>query len=434
MRVQWVTVFFLCSLASFGQQPATGSAPNASSVNIPVSGVVNGHVYLGDTKTPARKATVYLQPAAALREDGPPGGGNRRDNGITISIETSFDGSYSFSHVPFGSYYVVAVQPGYISPFTSLSVAAGRSEPGDPESLGPERKTAREVVLKSIPQVDVQSSLPISIDVVLERGGAISGTIVYDDGSPGTGLEVSALIRSSHTGKESWNPVGTMLDQIFDSIVSDDRGNYRISGLPAGKYIVLASLSATRSITYISAHGSLGTSSNSNTSRLEIYSGSTPRMKDASSFSITLGEERSGEDIQIPLNKLHTISGNFVSALDGHMVNSGQAALLNADDKSFVAASNATEDNPGFVFYFVYEGDYILSSAMSADVNFVEVSQPHSDFPMLPEFESQVSHFYGSASEPLHVAGDMSDVTIAVPEITAKEAQTFKGMQQPQEQ
>jgi hypothetical protein len=434
VRFQVAMAILLCTLTSIGQQPpASAKDPNASSGNSPaVPGVVNGRVYLSDTKSPARSARVYLQPLASLLADGPPGQGNGQGHGITISVETSFDGRYSFTHVPFGSYYVVAVDPGYISPYVSLSLAKGRSSSETPP--GPQQKTATERVLKSLSRVDVQSSLPVDIDVALERGGAINGTITYDDGTPATSVQVSALIRSSEAGKESWVSVDMTPNQPWPGVRSDDRGNYRISGLPAGQYIVTASLNAMKSISYISSAGGGGTSSNGSSSSLEIYSGSTPRMKEASSFSIALGEERSGEDIRIPLSKLHTISGNFVSALDGHVVNSGGAVLSNADDRSFVGTANSTESDPRFVFYFVYEGDYVLSSSMTADVDYVPMSRPESDVPMPPQYESKPRHFYGSASKPLHVEGDMEGVTIEVPEPTAKEAQMFKAMQEQEQQ
>ncbi len=415
-----------------GQSPS--EAPNASSAKIPAYGVVSGHVYLGDTKSPARNATVYLQPTMSLPDSGPSGRSNGEDSGLSISIETAFDGSYSFPLVPYGSYYVTALQAGYVSPYTRLSIADGGSLSEAGESPGPEQKAARKRVLKSIPQVDVQSILPVNIDVVLERGGAINGTVSYDDGTPATGVQVSALIQNPQAGKEPWIPFESVPAHMWDRIVTDDRGSYRISGLPAGKYIVVVKLSSIRSIRYISSHSTSSTGDNGTTSSLTIFSGNTPRLKDASSFSIALGEERSGEDIQIPMSKLHTVSGNFVSALDGHMVNAGMAVLSNADDKSFVSEANATKDNPGFTFYLVCEGDYILSSSMSADVDFVEVAASNSDVPMPPPYESRPRHFYGAVSIPIHVGGDMHDVTIAVPEPNAKEAQMFKAMQQQMEQ
>jgi hypothetical protein len=432
MRVPYRCVMLIClgSLTCSGQQPAPDKTPNTSSSSVIATGAVNGHVYLMDTKAPGRKATVYLQPVASLLADGPPGSGRGEDHGFTISLETTFDGSYSFTHVPFGSYYVVALHPGYVSPYKSLAVAEARSSPQDPEFPGPRQKAARELVLKSLPRVDVQSNLPVSMDVALERGGAVSGTVTYDDGTPATGVRVSALIRSSEAEKESWVPIEGAMEQIREPQESDDRGNYRISGLPAGKYIVLAGLSASRSISYRSAKGGSTSSSNDILSNLTVYSGSTPRMKDASSFSIDLGEERSGEDIRIPMSKLHTVSGNFVSAKDGHVVNSGGAVLLNPDDRSFLALASATEDDPRFVFYFVFEGDYILSSGASADVDYIPTPRPPSDIPEPPRYEAKIRHLYGAVSQSIHVDGDMERVTIAVPEPTPQEAQAFKAMQE----
>ena len=428
-----VLALVLLSLAPVVIRQADGQSPpevpTDSSAKIPAFGEVNGHVYLGDTKTPARNATVYLQPATSLQESGLLHKTGGENNGLSMSIETSFDGSYSLPRVPFGSYFVTAVHPGYVSPYTKLSMAEGGSSSRAADSLGPEQKATRELVLKSIPQVDVQSKLPVTIELILERGGAIGGTVTYDDGSPAVGVQVSALYRNAQAGKASWTPFDRVPAGMWERIETDDRGNYRISGLPAGRYMIQATLSARKSITYISSHSTSSTENGPNSS-LTVYSGSVPRTKDASSFSIALGEERSGEDIQIPISKLHTISGNFVSAQDGHVVNAGRAVLLRSDDKSVVAVAYATRDDSGFTFYFVYEGDYILSSSMSADVDFIELPQPVSDLPTPPPYESRPRHFYGAASMPLHVPGDMHDVTIAVPEPTAKESQLFKTLQQ----
>jgi hypothetical protein len=433
VRSQMAIVIFLSSLTSIGQQqPPSGKDPNTPSGSSQASGVVTGRVYLGDTRAPARSATVYLQPVASLLAGGFPGHNNGQDHWITTSIETSFDGRYSFAHVPFGSYYVVALHPGYISPYSILALATAGSSSDTPP--GPQQQAARDQVLQSLSRADVQSNVPVDVDVVLERGGAITGTITYDDGTPAMGIQVSANIRSSQTGKASWIEVETPTNDLLPEIRSDDRGNYRISGLPPGRYIITASLNASISVGYISSGGGGRSSSNSNSSRLDIYSGNTPRVKDAASFSITTGEERNGEDIRIPLSKLHTISGNFVSARDGHVVNSGQVVLLNSDDRSIVAAANSTEDNPGFVLYFVFEGDYILSSSMSGDVDYIRIPQPRSDVLQPPQYEGKTRHIYGSASMWLHVEGDMNAVTIEVPEPSAKEAQMFKALQEQEQQ
>jgi hypothetical protein len=338
---QWVTLF-LCALTSAAQQP--GKTPDAAIDKPAATGSVLGRVYLDDTKAPARKATVYLQPAAALIEDSPDDHTRAQGNrAATMSLQTRFDGSFSFSHVPLGTYYVIASCPGYVSPYTALSLAEARSMYGTWQPLGPSQATAKEIVLKTIPRITVGSSLPATIDVPLERGGAISGTITYDDGGPAAGLEVNVLASMLQDGKETWAPLNPPANVSFDRVKTDDRGNYRLSGLPARKYLVQVTLDLQTTITYISS-GSVSTSQRGNRfDTLAIYSGSTPRLKDATSVAIDLGEERTGEDLRIPISKLHTITGNIVSAHDGHVINSGQVQLLYADDHSVAGAGNSSE-------------------------------------------------------------------------------------------
>jgi hypothetical protein len=425
MRLEhrWVIIVLLCALTSQGQQPAKTPEKPAS------TGSVTGRVYLNDTKAPARKATVYLQPAAALTADVPQGHG-QADGGVTMSAQTRFDGSFAFNHVADGAYYVIASSPGYVSPYTALSLAEARSPYGGWQPLGLSQQAAKQVVLKAIQRITV-SNLPVSTDVTLERGAAISGNIAYDDGGPAGGLQVTALSRMHQEGKETWATFKSLPGSEFHPIYTDDRGNYRISGLPAGKYLVQVTLDLTQQITYIS-NGSTSTSTVGNRfDTMTIYSGSTPRLKDATGFSVDLGEERAGEDLRVPISKLHTIRGNFVSAHDGHVVNGGQVTLFYADDKSIAAAGNSSEEDPGFTLNFVYEGDYTLTSPISMDVDYQLLPDPQgSNSP--PQYTGHPRHLYGSASMPLHVDGDMDGVTLAVPEPSAKETQSFKSALQQQ--
>lgn len=424
---RFLTIFLFCSIACVAQQPRDRRAPDDSERTAP-SGTVTGHVYLDDTKAPGRKATVYLEPVAPLQADAPPErDGNHSGGPITLAVETRFDGSFAFTHVPTGSYFVVANCPGYISPYLALSLAEARSGYGDWAPLGPNQKSAKNRVLQSLPKVSVQSSLPVSADVVLERGGAVSGIITYDDGSPATGLRVAVLARMTRDGKETWDSIDSTSHGTSFSLplATDDRGNYRISGLPAGKYVVEVSVEFSDTKRYISSSGGGSYSSNAHTALLSIYSGNTPRKKDAEAFSIQPREERTGEDVVIPMSKLHTIRGNIVSAHDGHIVNSGGVELRNADDHLPVAQQHLTEEDPGFALSFIFEGEYILSSMSSADVDYVQIPQPH-DLTAPPQYRANPRHFYGSASMPLHVSGDMDAVTISVPEPTPKEDQMYR--------
>ena len=429
LEYRWAIFVLLSALTTLGQQPAPAKA---AAVEKPVAtGSVTGRVYLSDTKAPARKATVYLQPVAALVADAPESPG-QTDGGVTMSVQTRFDGSFAFNHVSEGAYYVIASSPGYVSPYAALSLAEARSPYGDRQPLGPAQQAAKQAVLKSIPRITV-SNLPVSADVTLERGGAISGNITYDDGGPAGGLEVIVLSRMHQEGKETWAPFKFLPLSEFRPLYTDDRGNYRISGLPAGKYLVQVTLDLTRQVTYIS-HGSTSTASyGGNSDTLAIYSGSTPRLKDAAGFSVDLGEERAGEDLRIPIGKLHTIRGNIVSAYDGHVINAGAVRLSYKDDQSPVASTQSSEEDPGFTLNFIYEGDYILTSPISYDVDYELLPDPQGAIAP-PIYTSHPRHLYGSASMPLHVDGDMDGVTIAVPEPSPKEAQAYKNALQQQEQ
>jgi hypothetical protein len=423
-----ISFFLVCVNVCAAQQTSDRSeksAPNAT---------VSGRVYLGDTKTPGRKATVYLVPADALQADAPPNrnAGRHPDTGpVTEAVETRFDGSYFFAHVASGSYYVIATYPGYISGFEALNSAEGRAMHGEWSPLSPQRKAARDKVLESLARIDVQAGLPANADVTLERGAAVSGTITFDDGAPAAGLRVTLLVRMTANGKEGWDQIAGLRFGLaaFPWVVTDDRGNYRISGLTPGKYAIEAEVEFSDGTQYYSAAGA-GRSSGSRTAWLPIYLGNTPRQKDAKSFTLQSGEERSGEDIVIPMSKLHTIKGYIVSADDGHVVNGGQVMLVDAADGSDVAQDHLSEDHPGFTLSFVFEGDYVLKVLGAADVDFVP--RDGSGGFQSPQFDAKITHLYGGASTALHVDGDVDGVTIAVPAPTTKEIQMYQELMQQQ--
>jgi hypothetical protein len=429
---RWVIVILLlCAAPSVAQQPTNDKVSDDAIEKPSANGTVTGHVFLSDTKRPARKATVYLEPVATLLEDKPNDHGHSQvGGGVTIGVETRFDGSFSFSHLAAGSYYVIASYPGYVSPYVALSLAEDRSQFGPWQPLGPSQESAKELVLKTIPQIAIESGQPVTVDVSLERGAAISGNISYDDGTPATGFEVTVLVRMIQDGKETWAPIKPPPNSR-GSFDTDDRGNYRITGLPARKYIVQAMLSFNKTITYISSNGSSGSGTNGGS--FTIYSGSTLHLKDAASFAIDLGEERTGENLRIPLSKLHTITGNIVSAHDGHVVNSGQVYLFRSDDSSYAGSANLSEDDPDFTFNFIYEGEYSLSSPMSADVDY-QVRPPQAGSPSPPQYDGHLRQLYGAAGKHLHVDGDMLGVTLAVPGATQEESKVFRDALQQQEQ
>lgn len=390
-----------CATTVFAQQKAVDEAVATTTVS--------GRVYCADTNAPARMASVILQPAEAIDALKP--GGDNHVSSHGESAETLLDGSFIIQHVPPGTYYVIASLPGYISPVASLFLPA--SDHATPEDSAVNR------IRRPAPRITVQSNLPVAVNVTLERGAAVSGTILYDDGSPASGLHVMALVRM----KDAWvplpsNPVGNS----SYSASTNDQGNYRISGLPARDYVLTTELSLSKTTYSIDEHGGTSLSMNRVYS-LSIYSGGKTRSKDAVSFSLSLGEERHGEDIEIPISRMHSVRGSITAARDGHLVNGGQLALLYPDDKSVASHASLTKDDDGFSFSFVPEGDYILRVSSASDNEYVEVpNAPHSMPPT--RSETHTLRNYGIADYPLHVGSDLAGVVVAVPDLPGQESQT----------
>jgi hypothetical protein len=368
---------------------------------------VTGHVYLADTNTPARLATVMLEPAGALDNDHDPHPPKDSVAALvhTSAVQTLLDGSFAIPRVAAGAYYVVAYKTGYLSPLSTFSEAA--LEHPTPE----EHKRIAGI----LPRIVVEGALPVSVDVRLERGALISGTVLFDDGSPASGLPVHALVRRKDGKKETWSPLRAMPFPMMADVYTDDLGRYRFTGLESREYLVQVDLNLQQ-MEFESAPGSFqGSSSFGDVAKLSFYSGNSARKLDAKPFKLTANEERTGEDITIPLAKLHTITGEIVAVHDGHPLNQGYVKLLDPDDKSEVESSKVERPDGKFHLFFVPEGNYILRVNDAADVTYEDVPNPPGSMPMSHEKTNMV-RAYGTADQPLNLHDDIPNLTVYVPE------------------
>lgn len=404
MRPINITVLLDILLLATGGALAQATAPPKATP----TGIVTGHVFCADTNGPARLATVMLEPANAI--DGYVSDTKSGVSAHLSGVQTLPDGSFILNHVAPGTYYVFASEPGYVSPLATLGVSG--------DQLSKPDKALKEKIARVVPRVTVQAGAPASVDVSLERGAAVSGTILYDDGSPAAGLKVELLVRQKDGKNDKWVVPRDGPEPGTPSITTDDRGTFRIASLPAREYLLDVQLHLGKIGYDINANAGYGVFPEGDY-QIPIYSGSKLRARDATPFTLKLGEERPGEDITVPLGKLHSVSGSVVAARDGHTVNGGKVTLLHADDRSEFASTELSRGDTAWTLSFVPDGDYILRVTDGADLEYEEVANPPGTTPP-SDFKTHSMHGYGPGEQPLHVEGELSGLAISVPEPTEK--------------
>src|ERR1700722_9693084 len=127
-------------------------------------GGIIGTVICADTHRPARGALLLVTGLPAEDGGSPP---EQRET----TTRTALDGSYSVEHLAAGEYAVLAFYPGYLSAMDGVK----ENDMDDPKKM-------REVYARN-GTVTVRGAESARFNVVLERGAAVSGRVLYSDGS-----------------------------------------------------------------------------------------------------------------------------------------------------------------------------------------------------------------------------------------------------------
>jgi len=127
------------------------------------------------------------------------------------------DGGYAITNLPAGSYTVTVTRTGYA-----------------PQTWGQARS------LTGMPVVLASAQHAANTDFSLVEGGSVVGRILDEDGSAFGGALVDALVAKTEGGAATLFSVG--------STQTDDRGEFRLSGLAPGRYYISASDPAFRTV------------------------------------------------------------------------------------------------------------------------------------------------------------------------------------------
>jgi hypothetical protein len=345
-----VFLLVFAGLTASAQQPATGS--------------VSGHVTASDTQRPARFAlvTLYAVPAAAPAVPDVKDVKNEKDlgaimgsllGGITVvTAQTGVDGSFSMKSVEPGEYYIFATQAGYETPrnFVQEAVDAGAD---------------MKKPLPGIPVLHVSANGETNADVTMTRGAALYGKVVWDDGTPISGVRVTVEPASGTSKKlppDYAMMVGLGGAASASSLMSttDDLGRFRLAGLAPGDYIVQASLTSGGGISMQNGKIDFMAMATAAASPLVMYAPGAFHRSDAKPVTLAANQEQGDEIITFNLSGTHTVSGH-VSALDTHAsLNAGSVKLTDASDSKF--SRTATIDaNGNYSVTFVPSGTYALA-------------------------------------------------------------------------
>jgi hypothetical protein len=369
-------------------------------------GSVTGTVYCADTNAPARLAAVVLVPVS---------GGGDMANTLRTQTQTDLEGRFTISKVPEGTYYVSAHFPGYRN---SLPIRRDLE-------LKPLTEEEVKKLGSGVPKVTVASKQTATVAIRLERGAEIDGTVLYDDGSPGVGLRVTVLPKS--TVKDAGDPL-EQFASFFEYAENyrretDDHGRIRILGLAPGEYVVAVDV-PTASADDPNTNMMARLVETTPIGALVVFYGDTLRRSKATAIKIEDSDSSKDAEITIPLSKLHTIRGHVAFKSNGEAPATTALELLYADNREPARMILATDGE--FAIAYVPEGNYVLRARGMKE--------------RLPTFEDEESGGVGylfqpssfavgvsgkngaddapdaGAEIPVAVAGDVTGLTISVPD------------------
>lgn len=272
------------------------------------TGSVQGRVICSDGNVPARGARVALVPLARLLQQS---GGEKATAVEDQQGEADFNGNYVISPVAIGTYIVDASKAGYSSKFRLVSAVLNRYTLDE-----------RKKLLANFPQVTVEAGSMATENVVIHRGAAVMGRVSVDIGGVPAETSVTAtMVSSDLLGDVAGSEGGKPLNFVMEGR-TDDRGVYRIAGLPAGKYRIGVRLNESYYRVFLTDGKIAVKPTRTGTGALTVFAPDALAESDAKLVKVGDGDEVSDIDITIPMRLLHSISG---------IVTQGGAPLSGAD-------------------------------------------------------------------------------------------------------
>lgn len=328
-----VAACIVVPLALSAQIPARD--PSAQRPAPTGTAVLSGVVVAADTGRPLKRVRVVASGSAQLstrltgadmaggaqadlmdrmRALGQRGAGPAQLRGalrLVRSTQTDDQGRYELREMPAGKYTVVASKTGFVD------VTFGQRRPLRPGT--------------PIELADGQEIRNVSFS--LPRGSVVTGTVLDEDGEPLARAGVTVMRYQYQNGQRELVRAGT--DQ------TDDRGMYRVYGLPPGDYYVSAvSRLLVGPLDRFMQASAPSTGEDVLGYAPTFYPGVTTPSS-ATRVSVGLGQEMGGVDFQLQLVPMARVSGVVLDA-DGSALSGGNVILVSDYAESVASVARMT--------------------------------------------------------------------------------------------
>jgi len=290
------------------------------------TGTVQGIVLKNGSGEPIPGARVEL-----IRTDG--------TTPQTYSSVSAPDGSFTIQNARPGQYRLAASRTGYL-----------RREFGQRSRDG----------FGSV--LNLEAGRPIrNLDIELRPSAAISGRVTDTDGASAATSEVRALVQAYQNGQRILRAV--------QSTITNDLGEYRLFGLPAGRYYVSAAPAvADLPLNILIVSPSLPASGpNGPRPRAAVYYPSTTDSRTATPIDLTTGGDFGGVNITIVPFKPRHIRGSVPGGM-------ARVTLVPNDPGLVTSARDADASSGPFDFANVASGDYTLVARSGEMLGMASVS------------------------------------------------------------
>jgi len=254
-----------------------GAAPPRDVAATAGTAAITGKVVAADTGRALRRARVVV------------GGGGR-----PRAASTDEKGRYQITGLPAGTYTVTAAKSGYVDGAFGQRRSSGSGTP--------------------VEITDGQQAA--NIDVKLARGGVVTGHVLDEEGEPLARAVVTVLRQQYVRGQKQLTPAGA--DQ------SDDRGQYRVFGLPPGDYFVSATAGGIEQIVRQAIADFGGTQQSETSGYAPTYYAGVTSAGEATKVKLAAAQEITGIDFQIQVVPFATVKGVVVG---------GNATVMLAPDE-----------------------------------------------------------------------------------------------------